>query len=325
MTHAVRRTFPIVLILMLLAAFGLAQAAPMAARAAATVPVYDSIPAVYPGHFVSLPFEAEQTNEFGDYLALGGTDRSLQNVVVGFENWACENDYFPNEGEGEGDWTPSDPEFLCLTTPGSSYEHPITVTLYQVPANPDTAGTLPGAVIASITDDVTVPFRPSVDQVNCDNGQWFDTVTETCVDGLAFNWTFDFSALGITLPDQVLVAVTYNTEHFGLDPIGFDGPYNSLNVAYANDPATVGTNVNPDVMFWNTDDATGYTDGGASGVSVLRSDDGWGSLDLVLQINALAPALPATGPQNSPLLIGSALLLLLAGGVFVTMVRVRRA
>ena len=79
----------------------------------------------------------------------------------------------------------------------------------------------------------------------------------------------------------------------GSAPIGTDGPYNSLNVATfpgTNTPAgvqaSVGTFADPTTVFWNTATASWYSDGGASGVGVFRSDSSWGGYQPAVQITA---------------------------------------
>src|SRR6185295_7759537 len=76
-------------------------------------------------------------------------------------------------------------------------------------------------------------------------GRWFDGTT--CFNGLANNITFNLS--GLTVPDEVIFGVAYNTTHYGYTPLvsaacnaasGGCG-YDSLNVAVANS-ITVGSN-----------------------------------------------------------------------------------
>ena len=82
------------------------------------------------------------------------------------------------------------------------------------------------------------------------------------------------SSLNLTLPDDIVVGVAYNTQTYGAFPIGVGGPYFSLNVG-AEASVTVGTDDNADNVFWSTITAAWYTDGGAGGVGIFREDTNW--------------------------------------------------
>ena len=315
----------VILCLAMVAALVSMQALAVSPARADTAPEYDSIPAVYPPSFVSLGYQATQTSEFGDDIQLGGTDRILKTVTVGLTDWACESD-FTLSGDT---WTATG--LPCVTTPSSTFSHPITVNIYEA----DNSGPLPvvGALIATLTQDVDVPFRPSaspgVGPGFCGDGatQWYNPGTGTCHNGFGFNVLFDFSATAPVLPDEVIVAVAYNTQTYGADPIGAAGPYNSLNVSLADYPPTVGTDVDPDVMLWNTSNASNYADNGVGGTGTLRADTGWGDYNgLVLAINAEGPlALASTGSAApAPFAVGAGAFLLLVGAGLISIRLVRR-
>ena len=249
-------------VIVALAAAGLVAGA-VAPASAVTTLVYDSIPVSSPGSYPSIGYQATSTNELADLVTLGGTDRALSSVTVGLTNWACES------------WATATP---CATTPGSSFTHPITLNLYEV----DNSGANPvvGDVILSVTEDKTIPFRPSAD-ANCTGGKWFDGVT--CNSGYAFNVTFDLSGAAPVVGSDVIVGIAYNTQHRGYAPIGQPGPYNSLNVSLAGAAPTVGTDVTQDEMYIS------------SGASALGLDTGY-SPDyhgLVLEIGADDSLIPA--------------------------------
>ena len=226
---------------------------------------YNSIPAVLPSSYPSQAYQAQSTSEFGDHVRLAGSDRILNTATVSMTNWACENDAKLVGGVWTADRAAG---VACATTSGSTFNHPITLNIYNV-NNPTGTPSL-GSLIKTVTKNVDVPFRPSHD-ATCPGDAWKDA-SGSCFNGYAFNVDFDLSAGATTLPRDVIVAVAYNTQTYGTEPTGQPGPYNSLNVSLATNGASVGTDVEPDAAFWKTSHAPFYTDGGAGEVNILRRD-----------------------------------------------------
>ncbi len=269
------------------------------------VVTYNSRPTPFPGSFPSLGFAATSTKELGDHIRLSGTDRLLNSIEVTLTNWACENDF----SFAGGVWTQlrgsTDP---CQTNPGASYNHPITLNIYAV----DDSGANPavGALLTSKTINATIPFRPSWDSVNCTangqtpttqspfGGKWFDPITGGCTTGYNFDLNFDFSSEALSLPNDIIVSVAYNTSNNGYAPIGQVGPYNSLNVALGTTGPNIGTDVEPDAMFWNTTHGGFYTDGGAGGVGVFRRDTTWSPYGLVTKFTMAGDEAPTVSIEN---------------------------
>lgn len=223
-----------------------------AATAVTSSPSYDAVPATLPPNVASVGFEATSTAEFGDNVVLGGTNRTLTGVVLTMSDWARHADY--------------------PLLPVSGWTHPITLNIYAA----DHSGATPaaGALLGTVTQTFTIPWRPA-DSAACADSAW-QASDGVCYHGIAFNVTFDFSSLNLVLPNEIVFGVAYNTQHYGSAPLGVPGPYNSLNVgAPANDPVTVGTDANTDAVFWNTSYAGFYTDGGAGGVGTFRQDTNW--------------------------------------------------
>jgi hypothetical protein len=240
---------------------GLAMPAQMVGATPATNIVYNAIPSTLPPNMPSQAFQAQQTSEFGDYVHLAGTSRLLRTVTVTFSDWALYSDY------------KTDPRYSGNSV---SWTHPITLNIYNVvPGTP--LNTL-GTKIATVTQTSTIPWRPVGDPTCLDTGYGagfaWRASDGNCYNGLAFNLTFDLSSLNVTLPDDLIVGVAYNTETYGAAPIGSNGPYNSLNVG-AVGSATVGTDGNTDRVFWNSSTASYYADGGAAGVGIFREDTNW--------------------------------------------------
>jgi hypothetical protein len=211
------------------------------AQAAPTQAAYDSIGPTVPGNVVSAAFEAQQTSEFGDLvgLASGG---DLTDVTVEMSSWGCES----------GHWTTTPSP--CSTTPGATFSHPLTLTLYKVDRSGPTP--TPGDVIVTQTHAFDIPYRPSASP-SCGDGRWSDGTN--CYNGYATPVTFHF-APGTTLPSEVIWGLAYNTTHYGAAPIGEGAAcysssggcgYDSLNVgsqSLAGQPSA-GTDENEDVAY----------------------------------------------------------------------------
>jgi hypothetical protein len=182
-----------------------ADGAPAAPLKGPDVVGFDSMPSPLPESVPSLGFEATQTDSVGERLSLAaGSPHVLRAMTVGMVSWACES----------GAWNTAD----CVTTPGATYTHPVTLKVYD--AN--------GVQIATQTKTFTMPYRPSSD-ANCPDGRWKST-DGTCKTGDLFTITFDLASLNVTLPDNFSYDVSYNTRTSGASPLGVAGPYDSLNV-----------------------------------------------------------------------------------------------
>src|SRR5205823_3692081 len=130
----------------------------------------------------------------GDYVHLtsANTNRRLDTVTVTMSDWAKYSDYSSDSHYSANSWS-----------------HPITLNVYSNHLGSNGA---PDVRLASNTQTITIPWRPEV----------------YASGGIAFNATFDLSSLNVTLPNDVIVGVAYNTADYGSSPIGVAGPYNSL-------------------------------------------------------------------------------------------------
>jgi hypothetical protein len=217
--------------------------------------IYNSI--IPNGPAANLPSvgpEAYAFNEFGNAVSLAGTARHLNSVAVTLSSWACV----------QGSWTTGD----CSTPTGSTFSQPITLNIYR----PSTDGGLtPGALIASSTQTFAIPYRPSA-STKCNDGKWYSSGTKTCFNGLANNVTFNFS--GVTLPDQVVYGIVYNTRDFGPHPTGVSGPSDSLNIALSTDGDVSAGSSDSGTVWQNSPYPGQYCDHGAAGTGTFRADSG---------------------------------------------------
>jgi hypothetical protein len=258
------------------------------------LPIYNTIPSPLPGNLFSLGYEATSTSEWGDQVLFAPGGRALTTVTVTMSSWGCQI----------GTWNGQN----CVTAPGATFTHPITVNVYAVGA-----GNSVGALLATKTQTVTIPYRPSADLINCTGsnaGKWYEASTGTCFNGKAANVTIDLSSPTVTLPNNVIVSVAYNTSHYGYAPIGQSPacystaagcPYDSLNVAGTDlSTLTVGSNPYPDDAYFNTQFGPFYCDGGTGPVGVFRLDAGcWTDFKPSIRVNAGNPPANANQCKNN--------------------------
>lgn len=221
--------------------------------------IYNTIPNPLPSNVPSLGFQSDHTTEFGELIQFAGTSRKLSQVTIIMSDWALAADY--------------------PTYTGPTWTHPITLNLYNVDnSGPNPA---PGTLIATRTQSFAIPWRPATP--TCDGG-WL-APDGKCDGGISFPCTFDF--YGVTVPDQIIYGVTYNTETFGFNPIGVTGPYISLNLGFVEVPPTVGSDPFPDTAYYDTEKASNYADGGVGGVNVFRRDTNWFPFNAAINFQTL--------------------------------------
>jgi hypothetical protein len=240
--------------------------------------IYNSTVEPNPGNLASESFEATATAQFGNQISFGGSARVLNNVVVQMSSWGCQS----------GSWTGTPSP--CVTSPGATFTEPITLNIYNVgPATANGPSSV-GSLVASDTQTFAIPYRPSADATHCstapDNGtQWFDAGLNACFNGYLNNIEFTFGH--VSLPDNVIYGVAYNTSDWGANPYGdltachstSEGcGYDSLNVALSQQPSapSVGTNAYPGTVYEDIVNAGyqgNYCDGGAAGINVFRIDE----------------------------------------------------
>jgi hypothetical protein len=212
-------------------------------------------------------FAASQTSELGSEVQLAaGAGTTLVSTSVVFSSWACQ----------VGDWY----DGSCVTNVGATFTHPITANVYAGPCTGSPC--VPGALLATVTQNATIPYRPSADPVGCSTPtQWLNPANGLCQDAIETVITFDFPS-GITLPNDVIWTVAFDTTNYGSHPIGakpcsstVEGcPYDSLNIGTMSFPGApyAGTQVDPNGAFVSSITPAVYCDMGASGTGFLRLD-----------------------------------------------------
>ncbi len=202
----------------------------------------------------------------------------LTTVTVEMSDWAIYSLY-----SAPGSCPPSS---SCTA---GGWVHPITLNIYNVVGSGATA--TPGALLATKTQTFAIPWRPEPSG-GCPGGAWLAGDSK-CYSGFAFPITFDLTAMGITLPNQVIYGVAFNTQTFGAAPIGAGGPFDALNVGVNNSggaapfgPPTVGSNPgDPDSAYQN------QNSGG------FNRTTGWAPYSAAARFDAVAAgAVPALSP-----------------------------
>lgn len=193
--------------------------------------VFDNTPASLALSYSSYPVANQRAVGLGNYLRLGGNARRLKSCDVTLVTWSRASQF---------------PALAALNPAG--YIHPINVVLYAV--TPDLRLTF----LADADENILVPWRPE----QLPDGRPYP------YNGYAFRARFNFPA-AVTLPEQVMVMVNYNTESSGFTPLLIPGPYNALNIALEGSVPSVGSDVNPDVVLRVTNDAWFYPNTGWSG------------------------------------------------------------
>ncbi len=254
---------------------------PAVAGASSPSLVYDNIPSPVPGNIPSVGYEATSTSEFGGQIQLAGTARTNPTVKVLMSSWACKS----------GTWNAGN----CITNPGSTFTHPVTLNVYEV--SPDNS---PGALITSETKTFTMPYRPTADDgTNCNTahstaGEWWDG--HSCYNGKAFDISFDLDS-DITLPNNVILGVAYNTSDYGQSKLGDATachatpqgcPYDSLNVGTSPTPTVGSAKPTVNDAYQNSSWTGAYCDSGASGINTFRLDTGcWTGYQPAFEVSAV--------------------------------------
>jgi len=185
--------------------------------------IFDTIPNPDPTAMASWGYQACSISELGDYVRFAGTERGLDVVRAGMVSWAEIDVDYTSSGAA---YTDPDP---ALAMDENGWQQKLTFNIYSV----DLSGSVPttGSLIATKTQTFTMPWAPG------DGTHPYSAVT------------FDFSADEITLPDEVIFGLAFDTRNYGANPTGYIGPYCSLNFGAFDDSPFIGTDVDPTTGF----------------------------------------------------------------------------
>jgi hypothetical protein len=187
---------------------------------AATPTAFSNLPLPLGLSYQSLGFSANQTSALGNLVQLAGTARVADHAEVIMVTWATAANY--------PDLAASDP---------SGYRHPVTATIYQLQTSSGGIKTL--LQLDQSTVEVQIPWRPTT----LPDGKPYP------YKGYAFAAIIPFSA-NVTLPNECIISISFNTEKSGDSPLGVAGPYGELNLALGTVAPKVGTDVDSDAVFW---------------------------------------------------------------------------
>lgn len=230
--------------------------------------VFSSLLSPQPPNVPSQGYQCCATSELGDEITLAGTARVGNTVTVLMSSWAKHSDY--------------------PTLPAAGFMHPITLAIYD-----NALHARLHQPVFSITQNSLMLWRPEADPTCEDGGTaWRSPTDGKCYNGFAFTISFDLRHAGpggipVLLPGTFIYGIAYNTNSWGYNPLHLSGPYESLNVGL-NDvaPPSVGTDVVPGTVFWNTSYGPFYTDLWAAGIGVFRPDTNWAPYIPAIQITA---------------------------------------
>ena len=113
------------------------------------------------------------------------------------------------------------------------------MNIYNVGPNNASGNPTVGSLLTTDTISAFVPWRPPADRPD---GRWTDPDGNPH-NGLYFTVNFNLASSGVTLPDDVIVAVALNTADYGSTPTHDENaPYNVLNFGLNTSNASVGQN-----------------------------------------------------------------------------------
>ena len=242
--------------------------------------IYDS---TSPDVTASQGFQCCGTGEFGDAVRFTPGLRKLTQVTVEVDDWAVYSNpsaipagytaVTPWKGQATGAWPGGGTNPNGTTYSNSrGFYWPLTLNLYALSTSTlsdvTTPGTYPaaGTPITSVTQTVLIPWQPTpstsskclkIDQSDFSSYLQAWKSPSGCEFGAPADITFNLPAGGVKVSDGLVWGVAFDTESWGSNPVGYDGPFDSLNIAVTKS-VRVGKDANPGGAFLDSTEAAEY-------------------------------------------------------------------
>src|SRR5580700_204015 len=190
-------------------------------------------------------------------------DSTSPNVTASQGYQCCATGAWPGGGTNPNGKTYSNPR---------GFYWPLTLDLYATSSSTlsdiNKPGTYPaaGTRIASVTQTVFIPWQPTpstssqclkIDQADFSSNLQAWKSPSGCEFGGPADITFDLPHGGVTVPNGLVWGVAFDTESWGSNPVAYDGPFDSLNVAVTKS-VRVGKDANPGGAFLDSTEANEY-------------------------------------------------------------------
>jgi hypothetical protein len=176
-------------------------------------------------------------------------------------------------GQATGAWPGggTNPNGPTYSNPNGFY-WPLTLNLYALSSSTlsdiNKPGTYPaaGTAIATVTQTVLIPWQPTpstssqcltTDQKDFSSYLQAWKSPSGCEFGAPADITFNLPHGGVSVPNGLVWGVAFDTESWGSNPVGYDGPFDSLNVAVTKS-VRVGKDANPGGAFLDSTEADEY-------------------------------------------------------------------
>jgi hypothetical protein len=219
---------------------------------------YDNLPGTLPGNLPSQGYQATQTFEAGWEVGFGGTG-TLNSATLYMSSWALQSDlagYPTFSSSGSFD--------------GAGYDWPLTLNIYDVSGSG--ASTTVGPLLGSVTQTFHVPWRPA--SAGCVDTTAYLALDGNCYHGFGFEVTFNLG--GLAVPADVVYGLAFNTQTYGTSPVGYGGPFNSLNFGLVTTGPSVGADPLTGGAFWNTNNPGNFGQIGGMNLDYLDAGN-WGA------------------------------------------------